>query len=298
LIAALAVPLWPGRQQSLSPPTPAATVCVEYTGIRPTRLDQHPELAYLPPPSLAPRLRFAGSVTMPAPGPRCPSPPAVGVWYTLGPEGTVAAQLTVSGPGYPKPRGVKTSSTVTVEQDGRHGLVAYRSGGAGPDRVRSTPFDWAWWQQDDGSTWFAQSYGLSESAFLSALGSVRVQRGRLETTGVPTGLTQAVPATTGTDGDVRARFNFGSDREMLILMVRQESGFDWQARPGTRAVSINGAPGWIWETPAGQRRSVQWQPAPGVVAALSGNVSNEQILRLARATTKIALDDPRLAPRP
>jgi hypothetical protein len=196
LIGVVAVPLWPGQEESLTAPAAveALNPCLgEESRTTYSSLTEHPELAYLPPPSIAPLLKQVPPTTSHTTDPRCPVPAAAGDWYSLAADGTVAKKLTVRGPGYSKYRAnTPNMNPRELRQDGRSGVF---------------------YQVEDSS---------------------------------------------------------------------------WQAGYGSRQVTINGAVGWI------NGNNLLWQLAPGVIGDVSGEITSERALSLARATKKVSMTDPRL----
>jgi hypothetical protein len=310
LLGTTTVPVLTNREPVVvTPMTAEQKDCGNYETVD-VSLARNPDLAFLPPPGMAP-----GTTQRPPTASRlvspCPMPTAPGNWYSAAPDGTVTKRLTVRGPGYPAP---DTSTTAgpqpeTVDLGGRSGLIEDQV----PDgEGASGASGWVWWVEDDGSTWRAEGQGMSRLELLSAVRSLTVAGGRLDTSRLPSGLTDVLPAYTGPtrgSGDVQVDFGFSRGVHSQVplgsrmgrhLLVTQTRDSSWQAQVGARPVSVNGAVAWIAVQGEADYRqvSLKWQLAPGVVGSFIGDVSITQAVRLAETTAKISLDDPRLQPLP
>jgi hypothetical protein len=209
-------------------------------------------------------------------------------------DGTVAKRLTVSGPGYPRPRPEDLNPKAqTLHQDGRTGLFQHTATDRSQFSLPPEYYGWVWWTEHDGSAWYAQASGMTEAELLAAVKSLKVENDQLDTGHLPAGLTTEAPAFSGPSGDVAAEFHVGKKAD-ISLMIHQIRDSSWQAGPGSRPITINGAAGWIKGGSRGERVWLDWPLAPGVIGSISGRMTTRQALAWARVTEKTSMADPRL----
>jgi hypothetical protein len=300
LIGGLAVPLWPHQNESQTSPAEVRTkkVCRNNGDLVDAQFSKYPQLAYLPPRGIAPRLVHVPPTTAHGAEYRCPNPSAKGTWYAMAQDGTVAHKLIVRGPDYVKPSNEDfNSKPKALDQDGRSGVFQHLTTDRSQWSLPPEHYGWVWWTETDGSSWYAQQFGLTEAQMLTAVRSLTIDQGKLDPAKVPAGLSTTVPAYSGPTGDVQVEFQFGQDEERVSLITVQILDSSWQADAGTRPVTINGRPGWIKGGTGGEYVWLDWELAPGVVGLISGQVTQKRALAIARATEKISMNDPRLKRR-
>ncbi|HST83968.1 MAG TPA: hypothetical protein VLL08_19700 [Kineosporiaceae bacterium] len=300
LIGALAIPLWPHQDRSLV--TPAKQDLTRSCNLEDLSWAEYPELAYLPPRSIAPRVMHV----LPLPGrwaePWCRSTAASGSWYSLASDGTVAKKLIVRGPDEDEPLPVAEGlAPQKLDQDDRTGTFAHLTTDNSKWSRPPGYNGWVWWTEKDGSRWRASAIGMTKAEMLAAVKSLSVEQGRLDTRQVPTGLTTALPTYTGPTGDAQVDLGFGAGKERFNLLIHQIHDSAWQAPVGCRQVTVNGAVGWMYDDGVGQDLTLTWELAPGVIGSIHGSIGGKttpgRLLSVAAATEKIPITDSRLTRR-
>jgi hypothetical protein len=304
LIAAVTLSVWPQQPRALIAPAGVGGKDCQNT-ILDTTITKQPQLAYLPAPSLAPRLDH---VTASRIVEDCSYPPAQAVWYSTAKDGTVTKRLDVSGPDYPAP-GKEMMARIKpelIDLDGRTGVMKYIVH-PGFRTEPDTLTGWVWWSEKDGSSWWANSAQMTRAELIQAVTALKVVDGRVDPGHRPPGLTETLPAYTGpTSGAGDAQVDLAilpgkrvsqKDPHLVVSEVRDES---WQAGTGARPLTVNGQPGWMTVSGEGENRSVDlhWRLGPGVIGSVGGlGADPEDVLRLARATVKVDPSEPRLHPK-
>lgn len=220
----------------------------------------------------------------------CTPATATGTWYSLGDDGFVDKRLTIAGPNETDPStSDDPKSEVTV--NGQPGTLYYHS---------STDLTYGdlYWQRPDGTQWNVHGEGLTRAQIVAAAESIVFDGREVQTGSVPTGLTTAIAQrqVSSLESGISATFAFGgTDAAPTIqLAVGTDVTVPWEALVDSRAVSVNGTTGWV--SALNDARIVQmiWQPADGVVALMMVRGTPEEAVALARSTTKVGLDDPRV----
>jgi len=227
----------------------------------------------------------------------CPPPAWRVAWYAASPDGRLTRWLDVTGP---------MRAGVQDEPGGgwqpMQGGEATRVGeGDGSLQfVTGTLSGHLEWTAPDGSVWSARASGLTRAELLAAAGSVSVRDGRIDAARTPTGLTTRWPAPEAVPPGpyVELRIRYPHD---VSLSIRHDGK---AARPhipalGARPADIGGQPGWVQtgrtSPQAGQPVvQVDWTLPTGAHARLSGPISVESALRLARATAPVPAGDDRI----
>jgi hypothetical protein len=138
---------------------------------------------------------------------------------------------------------------------------------------------------------------MTKAEMLAAVRSLVVERGQLDTSQVPTGLTTALPTYTGPTGDVQIDLSFGPLDQQLNLLVHQITDSSWQATRGSRQVTVNGVIGWLRDDGPGGDVTLTWELAPGVVGSLSGETTPQRLLKVAAVLKNVPVTDSRLTRR-
>jgi hypothetical protein len=142
---------------------------------------------------------------------------------------------------------------------------------------------------------------------VAAATSLSISAGRLDIGRTPAGVTDLWPLGLEPGPAPRVVLSTILNPGRLEFTVTQGHGRDERTlpAPGSRKVLVNGRIGWIEHPLSGGRRSrpaggpgdpvaITWLLPGGAYGNISGTMSEQDALELARATGPVAADDPRL----
>lgn len=305
LVAVRGLPVDDGRSRSVTPAVPASSPTSSPTaspapdcngGFADMKtFEDIPELLYLPSPTAAGQPVLKPALAREDRS-NCKPAPVQGNWYAIT-SGVVTRSLQVTGPGardpYDGPGAWIGGSTETVTVRGD------RKGTLRQDANTVTPRAMLFWHEPDGSSWWADGPGMDRRQFLAAVEALKISRGHLTPGPVPGMDVVAALPRTSQPRQVMRYFSasFGhqnEDQGGWSLWVR-EGAATFVPLPGSHQVDVNGRTAWWYPgSPARSRGDLVWADGQDLLFSVTGTINQAKALAVARSTTKVRPDDPRL----
>jgi hypothetical protein len=261
------------------------------------RLEDVSDLLYLPSAAAA-RVRMVKPVLAREDRSACAPAPVPALWYSLS-GATVTRALQVSGPGAIDPyRAAAASSggafmgdTATVPVRGGTGTVYLLTTGPYPVAMLS-------WKEPDGTSWWADGEGLTRDQLLGAVAALQISGGRLTPEPVPGFDAMSVAPSGGQSSRTVRTFmamfgNINEDQGGWTLSVSRGQEPD-RPTSGTVLVDVGGHPAW-WTPRSTASGVLSWTDDGGRAFQVSGTITEQRALAVARSLVAVRPDDARFA---
>lgn len=152
------------------------------------------------------------------------------------------------------------------------------------------------WEDANGMIWQVSASTVTDAELVELVETMRVEDGVIDVSRWSVAQTgQVVQPAGGEDESVLIAQAMTDADPWLRLTVSENDAAIWlSATPGGRVVDVGGATGLVSEYDDGTA-SVAWQPEPGILAWLYGDVGTDELLAIAESVEPVPADDQRLA---